>query len=245
MFGIFKKNKQYDLKWLGVDVHSHLLPGIDDGSPDAATSLTLMAGLQELGYHTFFATPHVYSEIYPNTPETILPAHQQLQAALEAKGMADLKLYAAAEYMIDDQFASYADQGVLLTLPDQHVLIEMSYQYERQDLMDHIFQLQLKGYKPILAHPERYKYYHQDYKIFKEIKDRGCALQVNLLSLSGYYGDRVRKTAYYLVKEGMVDFLGTDIHHVKHLEAIRHFVRQTDLQSLFGKNYLRNQLLIA
>lgn len=245
MFGLFKKNKQYDLSWLGVDMHSHLLPGIDDGSPDVQTSLMLIKGLQELGMHTFFATPHIYTEIYPNTPDTILPAYQKLRAALaEDPDTSGIQLNAAAEYMIDDVFASRYTDHKPLTLPGNQVLIEMSYQYGRQDLFDHIFQMELKGYKPILAHPERYKYYHQTPKIFEEIKDRGCALQVNLLSLSGYYGSQVKKTAYYLVKEGMVDYIGTDIHHAKHLEVIRKFVAETDLYTLFNKNHLKNQALL-
>lgn len=244
MFGIFKKSKNYDLSWLGVDMHSHLIPGIDDGCPDPETSIECITGLQELGLHTFLATPHIYSEIHPNTPETIRPAHQRLREALAAGGMPAVRTAAAAEYMIDDAFAGYyAPGGELMTLPGRKVLIEMSYQFERKDLSEHIFQLQLHEYQPILAHPERYNYYHTSPQTYTRLKERGCRFQLNILSLSGYYGEPVRKMAQNLVREGMIDYIGTDLHHLKHLRAIQHFVRSNDLQKLLRDNPVRNSEL--
>lgn len=152
---------------------------------------------------------------------------------------------AAAEYMIDDHFQQEYTDKIPLTLPGNQLLVEMSYQYERQDLYEHLFQLQLRGFKPILAHPERYTYYHDKLPTYKEIKDRGCLLQVNLLSLGGYYGEKVRKVAHYLVKEGMIDYVGTDLHHHKHLRAITEYVRGHDLQKLLKNNPIKNQELIA
>src|SRR5690606_2374857 len=123
MFNIFKKNIRFDLAWLEADMHSHLLYGIDDGCESAEISLNCIEGLQELGYTRFYATPHVFSEIYPNTPESILQAKLQLNADLRAHaekvggGFSSVELNAAAEYMIDDQFANYYEGGDLLTLP--------------------------------------------------------------------------------------------------------------------------------
>ncbi len=244
MLSFFKKPKRTDLSWMGVDMHSHLLPGIDDGSPDVETSITCINGLRELGIHSFIATPHIYSEIHPNTPETIASAYQKLRAALDAKGHSDVRLEAAAEYMIDDKFTSYYEGGQkLLRIKEEEVLIEMSYQFERKDIMEQLFQLQLQGYQPVLAHPERYNFYHETPKMYSRLKERGCYFQVNLLSLSGYYGESVRKMAQQLVKEKMIDYVGTDLHHEKHLKYIQKFVTSVDVEKLLQGNVIRNLLL--
>lgn len=241
MLSIFKKPKRTDLSWMGVDMHSHLLPGIDDGSPDVETSITCINGLRELGLHSFIATPHIYSEIHPNTPETIAPSYQKLRAALDANGHADVRLEAAAEYMIDDKFTSYYEgEQKLLRITGEEVLIEMSYQFERKDILEQVFQLQLHGYQPILAHPERYIYYHATPKTYARLKERGCLFQVNLLSLSGYYGEPVRNVARQLVKEKMIDYVGTDLHHEKHLRYIEKFVTTVDVEKLLQGNVIRN-----
>jgi protein-tyrosine phosphatase len=246
MFSFFKKSKEYDLSWLQADMHSHILPGIDDGSPDVETSMTLLAGLRDLGLHTFIATPHIFEEIHPNSPETVGGALQRLKTALTAQGQGDVKLKAAAEYMIDDAFSSYYQDGKsLLCVRGKEVLIEMSYQFERKDLEEQIFQLQLHGYQPILAHPERYNFYHADPKMYKRLKEKGCLFQLNLLSLSGYYGEPVKKMAQNLVKEQQIDYIGTDLHHEKHLKYLRAFVTEVDVHEIVKGNPLRNMVLEA
>src|SRR5690606_31818397 len=116
----------------------------------------------------------IFSEIYPNTPQSIQPAYEQLRQALDVAGMQEVKLSPAAEYMIDDRFTSYYDQGgQLMPLPGKKVLIEMSYQFERKDLNEQIFQLQLHNYQPILAHPERYLFFHSNLSAFKRLKEKG------------------------------------------------------------------------
>ena len=241
MISLFKKKQTYDLSWLGVDMHSHLIPEIDDGCPDTETSIACIDGLRELGLHSFFMTPHIYSEIHPNSPETILPAYQKLRQAMDKAGMQNVKTAAAAEYMIDDAFAANYQQGAeVMTLPERQVLIEMSYQFERQDLNEHLFQLQLHEYQPILAHPERYNYYHASPKTYTRLKERGCRFQLNLLSLSGYYGEPVRKMAQNLVKENMIDYIGTDLHHFRHLKALQSFVQNNDLQKILKGNVILN-----
>lgn len=244
MFNFFKKARQYDLAWLGVDMHSHLLFGIDDGCVDAKNSLECISGLQELGYRTFHTTPHIFAEMYPNNHETIAAASEQLHQEMEDDGrFGSTSIHAAAEYMIDDEFSTHYMKGPLLTLPGNHILVEMSFQFERKDFYEHLFQLQLRELKPILAHPERYSFYHNRPQELVRIKERGCKLQLNLLSLSGYYGDRTRKMAQHLVREGMIDFIGTDLHHIKHLNAIRQFATTNDLQKVFKNNPLKNREL--
>lgn len=252
MFGLFKKKKKEnfpDLSWVGVDMHSHILPGIDDGSPDVGTSLELLAGLQELGLKQFICTPHIYAEIHPNDRATITTAQEQMNSALKTQsGMGELGqkgVLAAAEYMLDDYSKQSFDQASrgeleLMSLPGRQVLVEMSYQFERRDLLDQLFQLQLVGYQPILAHPERYLYYHKKPATYRQLKERGCHFQLNLLSLSGYYGSSVRKVAQNLVKEGMIDYVGTDLHHTKHLHALKELVGSVDLPALFEGNTIKN-----
>lgn len=242
MFTFLNKAKNLtNLSWLDADMHSHLLPGIDDGSPDLATSLTYLSRLEALGLHRFYATPHVHTELYPNTPATIQPALDQLRQAAPT----ELQLYAAAEYMVDDVFgARFVNGNQLLTLPGNHVLIEMSYIAESANIEHTIFELQVHGYKPILAHPERYAFYHDRLERYQQLRDLGCLFQMNLLSPTGYYNSEVKKTAQYLLKRGVVDFVGTDLHHQKHLTAIEKFVLSGDAHRAFKKNPIKNSNLL-
>ncbi len=241
MFTFLNKAKNHtSLDWLGVDIHAHLLPGIDDGSPDVATSLIYIGRLQALGLRQFHATPHVHQELYPNTPDTIRQALNSLAHVLPE----DVQLEAAAEYMVDDMFRQLFINGKrLLTLPDNHVLIEMSYVAESVHIEQTVFDLQVHGYKPVLAHPERYVFYHGRPERYQQLKILGCLFQMNLLSPTGYYNPQVRKAAQYLLKHGMVDFVGTDLHHHKHLAAIEKFVLSGDAHGAFKKNPIKNMNL--
>jgi len=204
-----------DLSWLGADMHSHLLPGIDDGSPDMETSLQLIRALREMGYQRLITTPHIYWEHYPNTPEIITNKLAEVRAALLAADI-PVQLDAAAEYFLDEHFETQLAAETLLTLPERHVLVEMSFLGPYPKLHATMFQMRSSGYRPILAHPERYLYYASDLGQFEQIRDYGCALQVNLLSLSGYYGKPEKSLGLKLLEKGWVDFLGTDLHHSRH-----------------------------
>jgi tyrosine-protein phosphatase YwqE len=107
----------------------------------------------------------------------------------------------------------------LLTIKDNIVLIEMSYMNPPLALKDIIFEIQLKGYQPLLAHPERYLFYHQNTKMYDKLKDLDVKFQLNLLSTVGYYGDKVATAADFLLKENLIDFVGSDVHHMKHVNA--------------------------
>lgn len=238
MFTFLNNAKNHtDLDWLGADIHSHLLPGIDDGSPDVETSLLYVERLEALGLRHFYATPHVYMELYPNTTATILPALEQLRQALPS----GIILEAAAEYMVDDTFETRVTDGnQLLILPGNHVLIEMSYIMESAHIERVIFELQVRGHKPILAHPERYTFYHGHPARYEQLKHLGCLFQMNILSPTGYYNAQVKKAAKHLLKRGMVDFVGTDLHHQKHLTAIERFVLSGEAHGVFKKNPIKN-----
>lgn len=244
MFSIFSAKRRYtDLSWMQVDMHSHILPGLDDGCSDVGESLMLIKRLQALGISEFYFTPHIFQDMFPNTASTAKASFDILCASLPK----EVKIAYAAEYMVDSSFDnSLQDTAVeLLTLPNKHVLIEMSYIQESLQIEKTVFDLQILGYKPILAHPERYVYYHQQPERITHLRDIGCLLQVNLLSVYGYYGKREQRIARYLMDRGIVDLVGTDVHHDRHLWAIEAGLKKEDIFPYFKKCKLQNESLFA
>jgi protein-tyrosine phosphatase len=201
-----------------VDIHSHVLPGIDDGAKTIEDSKFLLENMIEFGFSKVITSPHTIENIWNNTPETISKSLQFTKENLsELTGKVELK--AASEYIMDDYFASLFEDGKLLTLKDNYVLVEMSYINPPIQLYDYIFKLQVAGYIPVLAHPERYVFYHSDVSNYAKLKKAGCYFQMNLLSATGYYGKEVAKIADQLLKNDMIDFVGSDFHHKQHVES--------------------------
>lgn len=220
MFNLFKKNRSTTFASVKTDMHSHLIPGIDDGAQNIEESVHLIRGLMEMGYEKIITTPHIYQEYYPNTSGIIRSGLEKLKAHLQEIGM-QIEIEAAAEYFMDEHFEQLLKEDDLLTFGDNNVLVEMSFYYETPKVFDYIFQLCSKGYHPILAHPERYIYYAQEFEKYQQFKDRGCLLQMNILSLIGYYGKPVQQNAMRLVKEDLVDLIGTDLHKDRQLQALK------------------------
>jgi len=245
MFSLFKKKEApHDEAYFpfSTDVHSHILPGIDDGSPDVATSLELIKGLMKLGVKESIATPHIIGDMYRNDSASIGNALSILQKAL-AESSIDFKVSAAAEYMMDDYFLSLlASEAKLLTLKDNYILTEFSYAARPDNVEQTLFSIITEGYRPILAHPERYGYFHNDFKQYDWLKDIGFSLQVNLLSLTGYYGKGVQKAAHYLLKNDLVSFAGTDLHHARHMEMLSHPESRSTFQKAFEKKGFNEEL---
>jgi protein-tyrosine phosphatase len=244
MFSLFQKKNQPDSDSffpISTDMHSHILPGIDDGSPDVATSISLIKGLMALGITKSIATPHIISDMYRNTPATIAAAKSELQIALKKEQM-DFELHTAAEYMLDSYFFELLNSGnPLLTLRDKLLLTEFSYASMPDEPGKYSFAIIMAGYQPVLAHPERYPYYYDNYKLFHHLSELGFLLQVNLLSLTGYYGKDAAKVAQYLLKNDLVSFVGTDMHHERHLQVLSD---SKNLQ-IFKKNLSYKQWNIA
>lgn len=238
MFSIFKKKSKLvtDLKWLSVDVHSHLLPGIDDGSPDVQTSIALIRGLNQLGLRKFICTPHIFTELYPNNRQTIAAALDVVKEKIKDTEL-DVEVDMAAEYMIDGDFKL---DGDLLTMPGKYILIEMSYLNETPNIEQVIFDLQIKGHVVMLAHPERYNFYHGNLARYHRLKDMGCMFQLNLLSITGYYGKEVGVAADYMLKHKMYDFAGTDLHHEKHLKVLSEGVKSGRVHKYIGDYPFKN-----
>ena len=222
MFNLFKTKKDPQTSQpfpVTTDIHSHILPGIDDGSPDIETSLQLIKGLYNLGYRKLVATPHVIGDFYRNNPVIINAQLEKVKNACRESNI-DIDLSAAAEYMLDDYFLQVLKKKEILPVHGSIILTELPYSVIPMNVNEIVFEIITAGYRPILAHPERYFYYHNNFDEYSRLKELGFSLQVNLLSLTGYYGVVVAKAAKFIFENGLADYVGTDMHHIRHLEAL-------------------------
>ena len=209
---------------LHTDMHSHLLPGLDDGAETMAHSLELLRELRDLGFKKLIMTPHVMGDFYKNTPEGIRAALTELRAAAAAAGLADVQLECAAEYYLDEWLGQKLAAGTeLLSFGGErnYLLFETSYMNEPFNLQATIFELKAAGYRPVLAHPERYTYFYGRLAEIRKLREEyGVLLQLNLNSLAGYYSPAARRVAEQLIDERLIDFVGTDTHHLRHTAAL-------------------------
>lgn len=246
MFSFFRKKQPTaaGLRSLHTDLHSHLIPGIDDGSPDMDTSLRLIRGLVDLGYKKIITTPHINADIFPNTPAIIRAGQAAVQDEIQRQKI-DVEFGAAAEYLMDEHFSAMLVTGEpMLTLKDNLVLVELSFAVPAINLKEILFDLQLKGYQPVLAHPERYLYFGANKGWYDQLRNVGCLFQLNLLSFAGYYGRESLQLAEWLVRKEYVDFLGTDMHHDKHLEVLGSSDRiRRVVGKLMGSGRIKNPVL--
>ena len=221
MFSIFS-SKKFLVSKLGefTDIHNHILPGIDDGAKTPEDSLKLLAGFKEFGITDLICTPHTMSDFYANTPQTILGAEHTLKSFLTENNRADFKIRSSSEYMMDSGLVDLLDSKQILPLKDNYILVEMSYLQPPVNLKEILFKVGNSGFIPVLAHPERYAFYHAKYDTFKDLKNI-CKFQLNALSISGYYGPGIAKIALKLLSEDMYDFIGTDTHHMRHIENLK------------------------
>lgn len=223
MLSLFKKNKTPLIALFNnsfIDIHSHLLPAIDDGSKSFEQSLALIKRMQQFGINNFVATPHIMDGVWNNTSASINQKLYELKDYLSKHSAHPLQLRAAAEYLLDSNFEKLLETEKLLCIKDDYILVELSYLNPPINLKELLFKIQIAGYKPILAHPERYLFYHTNFSEYLKLKEAGCSFQLNLLSLSTYYGKGVQNIAKKLLKEGLVDFVGTDTHSNRHLDFL-------------------------
>jgi tyrosine-protein phosphatase YwqE len=222
MFQIINK-KKFLVDYLGhfVDIHNHILPGLDDGAQNITESLSLIHGFNEIGISHFITTPHISQNYYPNTSETIHSAHNKVQNALLQLGMKHIALESSSENMIDSNFDNLLDQKLISPIRNKFILVEMPFIQSPINFDQATFKITTKGYYPILAHPERYFFLHGNYKKYQDFRSRGIFLQLNLLSLGDYYGKSVTKMAEKLLEDNYIDFAGTDLHNVQQLELLK------------------------
>ena len=245
MFGLFKKGGQkkeatFDYSPIMVDMHSHVLPGIDDGAQNPAESIELIKRMMALGIKKIIATPHIMADYYRNTAETINDALAVLKAELE-KEKIDIVVEAAAEHYFDETFEGRINNGKLMVMGDNYVLFEFSFISKPPNVIPIIQRMKELGYKPILAHPERYPY--MDIDQFRSLREWGLLFQLNTISLTGYYGKEAKKMAESLVDNQLVDFISSDMHHLRHAEALKEALKMPYLEKLMFDYPLKNILL--
>jgi tyrosine-protein phosphatase YwqE len=211
-----------------VDIHSHLLPGIDDGAKTFEDTLELSTGLLDIGFSQFITTPHIYQNVWDNTQEQIKTVATNTQLEFKKKGLS-VAFRAAAEYLLNDPFVKLCQAKEIVTLKDNYVLVEISYTNPPIQLYSIIFDLRVAGYTPVLAHPERYVYFHYDFNEYLKLKKAGCYFQLNLLAVAGYYGEGITKIAEKLLQKGLYDFVGSDVHHTNHIAGFNEKIKIKDL----------------
>ncbi|TGD81446.1 tyrosine-protein phosphatase [Hymenobacter wooponensis] len=231
---------------LGADMHSHVLPGLDDGAETMEQAVELVWAMQQLGYRKLIMTPHIMGDFYRNTPDGVRGALAALQHAVAAASITGIELECAAEYYLDEWFGQKLEaREPLLSFGGnkQYVLVETSYINEPFNFADTMFQLKAHGYQPVLAHPERYTYLYGRFEHLESIRESGVFLQVNLNSIAGYYSAGAKRVAEKMIDAGMVDMVGTDAHHSKHTEFLRTKVLPSSyLQKVLSLPLLNNTL---
>lgn len=247
LFNLFKSeepSKLQDFGLMAVDMHSHLIPGIDDGVKDIDESLFLIRQLKELGFKKLITTPHVVSGGYNNTTEIILEGRDKVRAALKANAI-DIAFDASAEYYCDETMYEKIEKKDLITFGNNYMLMEFSYMAKPNCAWDVIYKLQVANYKVILAHPERYPFFYEnDFRAYHDLKDRGLYLQLNIGSLSGKYGKGAKITAERMIDENMVDFIGTDLHNARHAEHLKTCLNLKYLEKILTSDKLKNKTLL-
>jgi len=240
IFNIFRKKEQLapiQLSEIGVDMHSHLIPGIDDGSKNTNQSIAMLAKFESLGYRKVITTPHIYWDFYRNTPEIILGGLQTLKETAKNLGL-KIEIEAAAEYYFDEYFLKLIKEENVLSFLPKYVLVEFAFSNEPSNISGMIFALQSAGFTPIIAHYERYIYWWDSLEEARNFRAQGVRIQVNLLSILGHYGPEVQKQAKRLIDQKMVDFAGSDCHRIEHL-----MILEKNLAHPYFHKLLENPLL--
>jgi len=243
VFEFFKYGllKRKDSLQSNIDLHSHFIPDIDDGSESIKESLTLIRQMKNLGYKKLITTPHIMSHRYPNDIKTIKNGLFELRSILKVENI-DIELEAAAEYYCDEHFFDLIQKKELLSFGENYILFEFSYTTRPVNLEKCVKALIVKGYKPVLAHPERYRFL-KDVTCFRNLKKLGMLFQINVNSLNGFYGQEAQKKSLMLGQKGMVDFIGSDIHHQKNLDAYKKNIVSNHVEMIFRNNKILNKTL--
>lgn len=242
---LFRREEKLDPIDLGIlktDFHSHLIPGIDDGAKNLEDSIVMIRRFKELGYKKLITTPHVMSDFYKNSPEIILKGLESVKQELQ-KQKIEIEVEAAAEYYLDEALEEKIKTNSVLTFGDNYVLFELPFIAEPPNLASIIFELQTNGYRPILAHPERYSFWYNDFDKYHELTEKGVHLQLNILSLIGHYSPETRKISERLIDEGLITFLGSDCHHSMHQDLMEIARTKKHLHQLIQSGVLLNSSL--
>lgn len=242
MFDLFTKKEPNILKYLNADVHTHLLPGVDDGVKDLETALSCINEMKLNGIKKIYVTPHFQTHRFKNDEDDVRCRFDELKKQVE-EYIPGIELQLAGEYLIDSGFEERLKTKNLLTINDKYLLVEFSFNQSMLGMEELFFEIQMKGYEVILAHPERYLYLNKDSKLMHNLKEQGVYFQSNIMSFGGFYGSESMKRAYQYVDNGWINFLGTDIHGKKYRDALVDVCKKSKFQKLLKKNtFLNNQL---
>ena len=237
-----KKDQDTIVSGLKIDLHSHLIPGIDDGSKSIEESLEILRAMRALGYEKVITTPHVMADAYQNSTQAILEGLHRLKEAVAAEDI-KIEIEAAAEYYLDEELVTRLERGDILTIANEYLLFETSYFSKPLNFEEVVFEMQTKGYKPLLAHPERYRYISDPREEFGRMKKLGIFFQLDINSLRGYYGKQAMKHAHLLSEWGIIDFLGSDVHHKKQASFLKKVFADRNYQTLLKNNQILNETL--
>jgi len=242
IFPFFKKQEKKRGPLLKVDLHSHFIPGIDDGAQNMQESLLLLKSMEALGYEKVITTPHIMVDIYRNTPKIIKEGLQALKRSAKAEGIG-LQIEAGAEYYLDEGFYDHLHSGEVMSIHKNYLLFETSYATKPLQFEEMVFEISALGYIPLIAHPERYRYITDPIKEYGRWKELGVLFQLDLNSLGGHYGQDAKKKAELLSEKGMIDFLGSDVHHIKQTGFLEDVFYSENYARVWKKNTILNHTL--
>lgn len=243
MFKLFnRKSKETPQLCYSTDVHSHILPGVDHGAATVDDSLEMLRAQLDMGITRVMCTSHVTAETFENTPESLTHAWEVLKQAIAAEGL-PVEVFPSAEYRIDEYWNKEYAAGHVLPMPGNYLLLENSFVQELIGIDELMFDVQVKGYHPILAHPERYGYYHHRHDRYEHLHRSGVKFQVNLLSLAGYFGKGAKIQALWMLENNLCDMLGSDMHFMEHAEVIKDYIASKEWRKLVDKYDLEHRLI--
>lgn len=234
--------KEVETPLITTDIHSHLLPGIDDGSKSMEESIEMIESFVAQGYKKLITTPHIMSHRYPNTSSILKEGLQRLRHEVALKEL-EIEIEVASEYYLDDSVMELVENRDILTFGKSYMLFEMSYVQPLHHLEEMLFEIKVAGYTPVLAHPERYMYMHEAFSKYERLKELGVLFQVNIPSLGGYYSKPIQKITKKIAEAGMIDMLGSDAHKQTHLDALAEVRQSKAYAKIFENNTIINNAL--
>ena len=236
-----KQNTPADLSILKTDMHSHLIPGIDDGSKTLDETIAILYKFKELGYKKIITTPHIMSDFYRNTPEIIRAGLEIVKEEINRINL-EIEINAAAEYYFDETLFQLLENDNFLTFGDKNVLIEFSFSAAPQEHEKLFYEMRIKGYRPVIAHFERYLYYHGSIEQAKLWREKGMLIQMNINSIFGHYGPSVKKQAEMLIDAGQIDLIATDCHRIEHLDILEQNLKSPYLKKVLSMDLMNYKL---
>ena len=228
---------------LGTDMHCHLVPKVDDGSKCMEESIECLQTLAAVGYKKVIITPHFQYPRFPNEEEDIKRRYEEIKKQAADEGLEIELAGIGGEYRIDSGFAKRLENPKFLLVGGKYVLVEFSLHQQMMGSDELIFDMQMKGYEVILAHPERYPYLNVNGMRMEQLKNQGVYFQINSLSLGGFYGEEAKQRALEMLERGWVEFMGTDTHNTMYAQALRDLSRNRKVEKVMEKYQFLNNTL--